>query len=264
MPAARLGVPGRPQRRPRLARQRRPAGDLRLDPRGRRVPGARALDPGRQRRRPAQADGLRPGGAAQHEAARPQGDDRRHRARRARAADVGQPAPRRVDREEVHRPRDVVPGPDPGGQHRADPGGREVRLREGLQVLDVRHVVDPPGHHPGHRRPGPDDPHPGPHGGDDQPAHPRLARAPPGARPRADGRGDRRGDVQGPGGPGHARRRSARSSRSRRSRSRSRRRSARRRTRTSATSSRTAARWPRPRPRRTSCSRSRSRRCSTR
>ena len=200
----------------------------------------------------------------QHEAARPQGRDRGHRARRARAADLGQPAAGRVDREEVHRPRDVVPGPDPGGQHRPDPGGREVRLREGLQVLHVRHVVDPPGHHPGHRGPGADDPHPGPHGGDDQPPDPRLARAPPGARPRADGRGDRRGDVQGPGGPGHARRRSARSSRSRRSRSRSRPRSARRRTPTSATSSRTAAPWRRPRPRRTSSSRSRSRRCWTR
>ena len=93
----------------------------------------------------------------------------------------------------------------------------------------------------------------------------RVSRAAaPGAGPRADGRGDRRGDVQGPGGPGHARRRSARSSRSRRSRSRSRRRSARRRTPTSATSSRTGAPSPRPRPRRTSCSRSRSRRCSTR
>ena len=33
-----------PQRRPRLARQRRAAGDLRLDPRRGRVPGARALD----------------------------------------------------------------------------------------------------------------------------------------------------------------------------------------------------------------------------
>ena len=62
--AARLGVPRRPQRRPRLARQRRAAGDLRLDPRRGRVPGARALDPGRQRRGPAQADGLRPRGAA--------------------------------------------------------------------------------------------------------------------------------------------------------------------------------------------------------
>ena len=63
------------------------------------------------------------------------GDDRPHRPRRARAADLGQPAAGRVDREEVHRPRHVVPGPHPGRQHRPHPGGREVRLREGLQVL---------------------------------------------------------------------------------------------------------------------------------
>ena len=223
----------------------------------------RWIPPGK-RRRPAQADGLRPGGAAEHEAGASQGRAGPDRARRARAADLGEPAARRVDREEVHRPRDVVPGPDPGRQHRPDPRGREVRLREGLQVLDLRDVVDPPGDHPRDRRPGPDDPHPGPHGRDDQPADPRLAAAAPGAGPRADGRGDRRGDVEGPGGPASRPRRSARSSRSRRSRSRSRRRSARRRTPTSATSSRTAARWPRPRRPRTSSSRSRSRPCSTR
>ena len=200
----------------------------------------------------------------EHQARAPQGRARPHRARRARAADLGQPAAGRVDREEVHRPRDVVPGPDPGGQHRPHPGGREVRLREGLQVLDVRHVVDPPGDHARHRGPGADDPHPGPHGRDDQPPHPRLAPAPPGARPRADGRGDRRGDVEGPGGRRSPPRRSARSSRSRRSRSRSRRRSARRRTPTSATSSRIAGRSHRPRRPRTSSSRSRWRRCSTR
>ncbi len=40
--AARLVVLRGPQRRPRLARQRRPAGDLRLESRGRRVPGARS------------------------------------------------------------------------------------------------------------------------------------------------------------------------------------------------------------------------------
>ena len=45
--AARLVVPVGAQRRPRLARQRRPAGDLRLDPRRGRVRGARALDRGR-------------------------------------------------------------------------------------------------------------------------------------------------------------------------------------------------------------------------
>src|SRR5436305_10829229 len=30
-----------------------------------------------------------------------------------------------------------------------------------------RDLVDPPGDHPGHRRPSPDDPHPGPHDRDD-------------------------------------------------------------------------------------------------
>ena len=58
---ARLGVPRRPQRRPRLAGQRRPAGDLRLDPRRRGVPRARALDHGRQGGRAPQAHGPRPG-----------------------------------------------------------------------------------------------------------------------------------------------------------------------------------------------------------
>ena len=61
-----------------------------------------------------------------------------------------------------------VPRPHPGGQPRPHAGGREVRLHEGLQVLHLRHVVDPPGHHPGHRRPGPHHPHPGAHGRDDQ------------------------------------------------------------------------------------------------
>ncbi len=171
----RLGLLRRPQRRPRLARQRRPPRDLRLDTRGGRLPGAGALDLGRPGRRPAQADGLRPRGAAEHEAGPSEGRDRADRARRARAADVGEPAAGRLDRQEVHRPRDVVPGPDPGGQHRPDPGGREVRLREGLQVLHLRHVVDPAGHHPRHRRPGPHDPHPRPHGGDDQPPDPGSA-----------------------------------------------------------------------------------------
>ena len=44
---------------------------------------------------------------------------------------------------------------------------REVRVPPRLQVLDVRHVVDPPGHHALDRRPGADHPHPGPHDRDD-------------------------------------------------------------------------------------------------
>ncbi|TMF09571.1 MAG: hypothetical protein E6I41_05675 [Chloroflexi bacterium] len=63
--------------------------------------------------------------------------------------------------------------------------GREVRLPQGLQVLDLRHVVDPAGHHARDRRPGADDPHPGAHGRDDQQARPRFAAAFAGARARA-------------------------------------------------------------------------------
>ena len=108
------------------------------------------------------------------------------------AAHPGQPAPGGVDRQALRRPGHAAPRPHPGGQPRPDAGGREVRLHEGLQVLDLRHVVDPPGHHPGHRRPGPHHPHPGAHGRDHEPgaAHPAPDAA--GARARADGRRARR------------------------------------------------------------------------
>ena len=86
-----------------------------------------------------------------------------------------------------------LPGPDPGRQHRPDAGGRQVRVPPRLQVLHLRHVVDSPGDHPRHRRPGPHDPHPGAHDRDDVQAAQRLQEAAPGARPRADDRGDRRG-----------------------------------------------------------------------
>ncbi len=59
------------------------------------------------------------------------------------------------------------------------------RLLEGLQVLDVRDVVDPPSHHARDRRPGAHDPHPGAHGRDDQQAHPRAAAADARSEPRA-------------------------------------------------------------------------------
>ena len=84
------------------------------------------------------------------------------------AAHRGEPAPRGVDREALRRSGHGAARPDPGGQPRADPCGREVRLHEGLQVLDVRDVVDPPGDHPRDRRPGAHDPHPGAHGRDDE------------------------------------------------------------------------------------------------
>ena len=115
-----------------------------------------------------------------------------------------QPPPRRVDREEVHEPRPAVPRPDSGRQHRPDEGGRQVRVPARLQVLDVRDVVDPPGHHARDRRPGADDPHPGAHDRDDQQADPHVARAGAGTRPRADVRRNRAAHghpgVEGPQG----------------------------------------------------------------
>ena len=60
---------------------------------------------------------------------------------------------------------------------------------KGYQVLHLRHVVDPSGHHPGHCRPGPHHPHPGAHGGDHQQGHPGLPPAAAGAAattPRAE------------------------------------------------------------------------------
>ena len=43
-------------------------------------------------------------------------------------------------------------------------GGGEVRLHQGLQVLHLRHLVDPAGDHPRDGRPGPHHPHSGAHG----------------------------------------------------------------------------------------------------
>ena len=71
----------------------------------------------------------------------------------------GQPAPRDLHRQEIHQPRPAVPRPDPGRQHRPDEGGRQVRVPPRLQVLHLRHLVDPPGNHPVDRRPGPHHPH---------------------------------------------------------------------------------------------------------
>ena len=116
----------------------------------------------------------------------------------------GQPAPRDLDRQEIHQPRPAVPRPDPGRQHRPDEGGRQVRVPPRLQVLDLCHLVDPPGDHPLDRRPGAHHPHPGAHDRDDQQDRPHQ---PPDAardRPRADpggaGRKARHAAREGPQG----------------------------------------------------------------
>ena len=143
----------------------------------------------------------------------------------------GQPAPRGVDRQALRRPGHGAARPRAGGQPRPHPRGREVRLHEGLQVLHLRDVVDPPGDHPRDRRPGPHDPHPGAHGRDDEQGAAGAAPDAAGARPRADRRGGRA--TRSTSRPSAC----ATSSASRSSRCRSRRRSARRTTAPSATSS---------------------------
>ena len=72
--------------------------------------------------------------------------------------------------------------------------GREVRLPQGLQVLHLRHLVDPPGDRPRARRQGADDPHPRPRGREAEQDRAGRAQAGHRARARADRRGDRRGD----------------------------------------------------------------------
>ena len=76
--------------------------------------------------------------------------------------------------------------------------GRGMLFLDLIQEGNLGHLVDPPGHHPGHCRPGPHHPHPRPYGGDHQQGHPGVPPAPPGAGARPLPRGDRRGD-------GHAR-----------------------------------------------------------
>ncbi|CAB4926160.1 unannotated protein [freshwater metagenome] len=146
--------------RPRRAADRRAGGRPRPPRRGRALRRAQA----RRERRQVHA----------HHAPRPQLGRPRRRARQDPPA-RGQPPPGGLAGQALHRPRHGVPGPDPGGQPGPDPCGREVRLHQGLQVLDLRDVVDPPGDHPRDGRPGAHHPHPGAHGRGHQQARPHTA-----------------------------------------------------------------------------------------
>ena len=145
---------------------------------------------GHDRRAPALHAGDRPLPAA-HEGA----GDRAlpaHRARRPRgqgADDQLEPAPGRLDREALPGARALAARPDPGGDHRPHPRRREVRLAQGLQVLHVRDLVDPPGRPARRGEQVARDPRAGAH------RRARAAHLARGARPRAPARphADRRG-----------------------------------------------------------------------
>ena len=116
--------------------------------------------------------------------------DERHG--REELAHRGEPAARGLDRQALHGTRPHAARPDPGGQPRPHPRGREVRLAPRLQVLHIRDLVDPPGDHARARRPVAHDPDPGAHGRAHEQGRARAPFAAPGDRPRADTRGDRR------------------------------------------------------------------------
>ena len=99
-----------------------------------------------------------------------------------------EPPARRLDREALPGPRALAARSDPGGDHRADPSGREVRPPQGVQVLDLRDVVDPPGRAARRREQVADDPDPGAHRRARAEDRPRRARARRQARPAADRR----------------------------------------------------------------------------
>ena len=77
----------------------------------------------------------------------------RNRSRaRQKGSGRSQPPPGRLGCQEIRQSRTAPARPDPGRQHRPDARSRQVRISPRLQVLDLRHVVDPPGDHPRHRR----------------------------------------------------------------------------------------------------------------
>ena len=169
------------------------------------------------------ADGRRGGRAGEA--------DRARRPRREGEDGRVEPPPGRLDREELPQPGPAVPRPDPGGDARTGPRRGEVRLPQGLQVLDLRDLVDPPGDRPCARRQGAHDPDPGPRRREAEQDRPRGAQAGHRARSRADAR------RRSPTSPASSRTRSTRSSARRRLRSRSRSRSATRRSPSSGSSS---------------------------
>ena len=134
------------------ARAQRAASRPANPPVGHRRHRGRAADPGRGVRQRRRLRRPRPAGTARGRADR-----------RQAAADRAEPAPGRVDGQALPESRAVAARPDPGREHRPDEGGRSLPAPPRPQVLDLRDVVDPPGHHPRDRRLRPHDPPAGAH-----------------------------------------------------------------------------------------------------
>jgi len=97
-------------------------------------------------------------------------------------------------RQKVHEPWPLFPRSHSGRQHGANEGRRKIRVSSRLQVLHLRHLVDPSGHHALHRRPSAYDPHSGPHDRDDQQADAGAEAVSARLWPRTHARGSRRGN----------------------------------------------------------------------
>ena len=117
--------------------------------------------------------------------------DRARRHGRQGADDHVEPAARRLDRPPLPDAGHHARRPDPGGRDRPDPRDGEVRLAQGLQVLDLRDLVDPPGGAARRRQQGAHHPHPGARRRARAEGRAHRARAVREARPPAERRGDR-------------------------------------------------------------------------
>ena len=101
--------------------------------------------------------------------------DRGRRRRAPGSHGPEQPALGRRDRQALSRPGSRAARPDPGRRARTHPRGRALRLAPRPQILDLRHLVDPPGRPAGSGRRGTDDPPSDPRGRTRARGHARRA-----------------------------------------------------------------------------------------
>ena len=100
---------------------------------------------------------------------------------------AGQPPPRDLGRPPLPQRRPAPRRPGAGGQPRPHAGRRELRPPQGLHVLHLRHLVDPPAHRPGpgrHRAARSASPATSPRPSPSSGASPRSCSSPSAASPR--------------------------------------------------------------------------------